>query len=161
MIFQSIVLGFAAFAGYLLAILVLLRAVPDRTVRIVVLAAIAFVPLSITVLILSGLRANLWCFAVSYCFFTLCFLLAFGAIYTSISLRILMDLLRMPAHSIAIDTIVSDYLIEDSFQDRLATIQKNGIANRVGAKFDLTPNGRTLVKWISFVQRLFNITKSG
>ena len=72
-----------------------------------------------------------------------------------------MDLLRMPAHSIAIDTIVSDYLTEDSFQDRLATIQKNGLANRVGAKFDLTPNGRTLVKWISFVQRLFNITKSG
>lgn len=162
MILQSIVLGFTAFAGYFLAVLVLLRAIPDRSaVRVVVLAAVVFVPLSIIVLILAGLKANLWSFAVSYCFFALGFLLAFGAIYKSISLQIMMDLLKMPAHSNAMDAIEREYLTEDSFQDRLAAVQKNGLVNRVGAKFDLTPNGRSLARWIRYVQRLFNITKSG
>lgn len=162
MIPHSIMLGFAAFVFYLLAVLILLRVCPERTaLRVVVLAAVFFAPLSAAALTLSGLEANFWSFTVSYSFFTLCFLMAFGAIYKSISLRMMMDLLKRPGHANDMDVIVKNYLTEDSFQDRLAVVQQNFLVDRTEGWYVLTVKGRAFAGRIRCVQRLFNITKSG
>ncbi len=91
----------------------------------------------------------------------LCFLMAFGGIYKSISLRILLDLLNRPNRCDRYETILNRYVERESYQGRLRILIGDGLATRVPAGFQLTRKGRRIAAAAHALQRLFKIGTSG
>jgi hypothetical protein len=162
MIEAGITQGLLGFVLYLGAVAVLLR-VARRTepALLVVAAALVCCFLTLAVLLGIGLRVNFWEYATSYWFFALCFLMAFGAIYKSISLRILLDLSMKPGRADDYDSMLARYIAEESYQNRLRVIQDKRLAARVGDRFVLTDRGRLVARSVRAIQEVFRITRSG
>ena len=102
-----------------------------------------------------------WPLFASYSLLSLTFLLVFGAVYKSISLRILGDLLQRPERSDDYQGILARYIEEESYRARLSLLVSEGLAEREDAGFRLTPKGWHLAKAVSNLQRFFAIRSSG
>ena len=155
-------LGFLAFLAYFALVLVLLRVNHRRDPAWLVMVALpaAFVAGLVLFVVLER-RFNFWSYATGYSFFSLCFLMAFGAVYKSLSLRILLDLLDKPGRSDSYDNIYKRYLVEDSFQNRLTVIKDKGLVSVSGERYILTARGEALSRRVFALQRLFGISRSG
>jgi hypothetical protein len=154
-------LGVVAFVAYVAVILVLLRIWTSRAGAVVVLAAAALHPSSLAVALLLCFDVAFWTFSATYWCLALLFLMAFGAIYKSISLRILLDLLECPGRSENYDSILNRYVAEESFGHRLGVIQASGFARLEEDGYRLTPKGLRLAKSVRFAQTIFSIERSG
>jgi hypothetical protein len=108
-----------------------------------------------------GRNANFWTVSIVFWFPALLFLMGFGAVYKSISFRILLDLLDRPGRTELYSAILARYVATESFENRLAVMQEHGFAVLTSAGFELTDKGRRLAKVISAMQRLFAIQRSG
>jgi len=102
-----------------------------------------------------------WPLFASYSLLSLTFLLAFGAVYKSISLRILGDLLQRPGRSDDYQGILARYIEEESYRARLSLLLSEGLATREDARLRLTPRGWRLANAVSTLQRFFAIRSSG
>jgi len=154
--------GLLGFALYLGTVSLGLRLWARMEATFLVLAAtgVDFF-LTLAVLLVFGQSVNFWAFAVSYSFFVLCFLMAFGALYKSISLRILHDLSKKVGRAEIYDAVLGRYIAEESFQNRLIVILRNGLAVRVGDCFALTERGHSIAASMRAVQKAFGIMHSG
>ena len=108
-----------------------------------------------------GRNVNFWVVSIVFWFPTLAFLMGFGAVYKSISLRILLDLLLRPGHAEAYSAILARYVAAESFESRLDVMLKNDFAVLTSAGYSLTDKGRRLAGMVSTLQRLFAIQRSG
>lgn len=155
-------LGFLAFLAYLALVLVLLRVNHRRDPAWLVLIAlpVAFAA-AMSLFVALDCRFNFWSFATGYSFFSLCFLMAFGAVYKSLSLRILLDLLDKPDRSDSYDNIYKRYLVEDSFHNRLTVIRDKGLVTTSGDRYLLSARGEALSSRVLALQRLLGISRSG
>ena len=162
MIEDSILQGILAFVLYMDGAAFALRAFRRSEPALVVigLGYVVFL-LPIPALLLAGQSINLWAFAVSYWFFVVSFLVIFGALYKSISLRILRDLLEKPGLSERCDVILARYIVEESYQSRLEVIQKRGLAIRKDDGYALTERGHRIARLVRAVQTVFGIRRSG
>lgn len=162
MIQIGILQGLFGFALYLVAVALSLRIAPRVGPALLVIAVTFPIWLvALTALLSMGMRANFWTYTTSYWFFALCFLMAFGAVYKSISLRILLDLSQKPGRSDSYSSVLARYIVEESYQNRLIVIQDKRLATRTGNGFVLTQRGRRVVRLIRAVQHVFGITRSG
>ncbi|MBI2770760.1 MAG: hypothetical protein HYX47_14130 [Burkholderiales bacterium] len=154
--------GIVAFGAYVLLVLAALRLAPRVEPALVAVAA-AFVACIAALPALSVLAPgfNFWVYLVSYWFLATCFLMAFGAVYKSLSLRILADLLARPGRSDDYQDIFSRYLVEDSYQNRLSVIRDKGLVTVTGGSYELAEPGRRLARRVQKVQLWFGITRSG
>jgi hypothetical protein len=153
--------GAVAFLAYLISVAALLRRSEGSPAKTAILMALALYP---PALLLAGValgRAPFWAFSASYWFLTLCFLMVFGAVYKSLSLRMLLDLLEAPGRSSAKDELFARYIRDVSYRHRLEVIQESGFATRTGEGFTLTERGRGLARIIATLQRAFAIERSG
>ncbi len=154
--------GVVCFVFYVLAVLVVLRV--DRTrepaLLVVVLAAVVGVAGPVVFAWL-GPAFNAWVLLASYSFLTLGFLVGFGAVYKSLSLRILLRLLDTPGRTGSYQAIFDAYLIEDSYQNRLSVIVDKGLVDLQDGQLSLTARGRVLAQRVRAIQRAFGITHSG
>ncbi len=154
--------GLVTFIVYVVAIATLLRAFPQWGPSTVVVGLAVFLTFTAPVILfVLGRPVNIWAFLCSYFFFTLCFLMAFGALFKSVSLRMLSDLANKPGRSESYDRLFGDYVTGDSFADRLAIAQNKQFALKEGSRYRLTERGRVLATNVRNVQRLFGITRSG
>jgi hypothetical protein len=111
---------------------------------------------------LSGGEALLfWPFSATYAFLSLSFLLAFGAVYKSVSLRILADLLSRPGRADRYDTVVSRYLVAESYRGRVEILTDQGFATRGPAGLRLTRKGWRLAHGVRAIQTAWKIERSG
>jgi hypothetical protein len=154
--------GIGGFVGYLSAVAIVLRVPwafsPARSVIGVALLVYAAV---LAVAAVFGHNANFWTVSIVFWFATLLFLMAFGALYKSVSLRILLYLLGRPGHIGLYSAILDRYVTVESFESRLAVMQKNGFAVLTPAGYALTDKGRRLVGLVGALHRLFAIEQSG
>jgi len=127
---------------------------------IVAIAAVALWVLSLAALLAAGQELNFWAFSTSYWFLALCFLMAFGAIYKSISLRIVAHLLECPNQGETYAK-VKRLVLEESYQERLGIIVAKRYADRTGDRFLLTAKGSYIARWARFLQTIFLIARSG
>lgn len=159
---EGLLHGALAFAAYVVAVLVLLRlARRTEPALVTVAAAFGICLLALPVFVLAGQRLNLWVYLVSYWFLATSFLMAFGAVYKSLSLRILMDLLDKPGRSDDYQDIFSRYLVQDSYQNRLGVIVDKGLVTLHGGRYELSERGHRLARNVRAVQLWFGITRSG
>jgi hypothetical protein len=162
MIVLGIVQGLIGFVIYFGAISLALRIARRIEPALLVVAAtfvIFFVALALLIAI--GQRINFWVFGASYWFFALSFLVAFGSIYKSVSLRILSDLSREPGRSCLYDDVLARYIAQESYKNRLMVIEDKRLATRSGTLYTLTNRGRKVAATARAIQEVFGITHSG
>jgi hypothetical protein len=159
---SALVAGTAGFIVYVLGTAVVLRLAPGAAPsRTVVTLAVTVGVATLVVAAATVPAVAVWPLVASYSFLSLVFLLAFGAVYKSISLRILGDLLGRPGRRDTYDAILSRYIENESYRTRLALLVTEGLARREPAGFTLTARGQRLARAASTVQRLFHIGASG
>ena len=154
--------GLYGFVLYFVAVAVLLRLLRGVGPVSIVLGSVLPVGIVALALFLGlGQHVNFWAYAASYCFFVLVLLMAFGAIYKSISLQILLDLARKPERTDSYENVLRCYIAEESFHDRLAVIERQQFATRLGDGFALTRRGWRVAKSLQSIQKLYRIARSG
>ncbi len=128
---------------------------------LVVLCAIFFGGLGLGGLIFFANAVNIWTYTITYSCLMLIFLMGFGAIYKSLSLRILLDLSKQPDMTDSYARIYNAYLINDSFLNRLEVIKAQKFATENDHHFLLTARGRAISYRLRSIQQLFGIKNSG
>ena len=83
--------------------------------------------------------------------------MGFGAVYKSISLRILLRLLERPGHAEDYAAVLARYVTDESFESRLKVMEAYGFAQFTPGGYALTEKGRRLAQTIDWLQRLFAI----
>jgi hypothetical protein len=158
---DSFIAGLAGFMTYLLCACWLLRIWPGKPAQVVINLAVAAYPAVLLVAILLGGRISFWIYSAIYSSLTLIFLMAFGAIYKSISLRILLDLYNSPNRAERYDAILNRLVQEESFGARLDVMQSSGFVRRVGDRYVLQDKGDRLARRVRALQDVFGIERSG
>ena len=157
----SLVAATLGFASYLGVSMVLLRRSSASPAAVVTLAALAMYPATLAVTLLLGRTVAFWPFSAAYWFLSLVFLMVFGAVYKSISLRILLDLLERPGRSDNYAGVMQRYVNEESFKRRLLVMLDAGLTARDADGFQLTEKGRRISSVVRRVQAVFAIETSG
>ena len=158
----DVAFGIGGFLFYLAAVAVVLRlpwALPPARAAIGI-ALLAYAA-AVAAAAVFGRNANFWSVSIVFWFATLLFLMAFGALYKSVSLRILLDLLGRPGHAGLYSAILARYVAAESFESRLTVMQENGFAVATPAGYALTDKGRRLARVVGALHRLFAIERSG
>ena len=154
--------GVCGFAAYVVLIACLLRLLQRKTPTLVVITTSILVYMAVLAFaMLSGGVVMFWHLSATYWFLVLCFLMVFGAVYKSISLCILFDLLNKPARSELYACILERYIEQESYISRLQVMISNRLAVKLPAGFQLTAKGRRIAAIIYTIQQAFNIQRSG
>jgi hypothetical protein len=154
--------GILAALCYIGAVTFVLRLVPRADPVLLVLGAPVVVYFTaLFVLAVAGAPVGFWPYSVSYWFCVLSFIVFFGAIYKSISLRILLDLLKRPERRDSYQRVLETYVVRESYQNRLEVVQAKSLAKRIDNSFVLTGRGRRIASLIDRLQRAFAIERSG
>jgi len=162
MIATGIIQGIIAFFGYTALLLLLLRVFHKVEATFVVLLAALFIfPVALASFVALAPSVNLWVFSTSYWFLVLSFLMGFGAIYKSLSLRMLLTLLETPTHEKSAESFRKEYIFGDSFNNRLQLMVDQGLAERTDDKLSLTIRGASWANRLVTLQRVFGIMRSG
>lgn len=161
-IWAELPIGLAGFVIYLGTIALALRQSWARSpAGIVTGAALLVYVIVIAAATLFDRGANFWLLSIFFWFPTVVVLMIFGAVYKSISLRILMYLLGRPAHTELYSAVLARYVEAESFERRLDVMLEAGFATLTPEGYALTDNGRRLTRGLSAVQKLFAIKRSG
>jgi hypothetical protein len=110
---------------------------------------------------LTELRHSFWSMSISYWFGSLCFLMVFGAIYKSVSLKLMLDLLDIPKRRLLERDLLVGYIKGSTFEDRLVVALESGFAERLPEGYLLLPKGRRVARIVRGLQRAFAIDRSG
>jgi hypothetical protein len=159
---EGILAGGVGFLAYLALVSVLLRLSDRRSPAAIVMVAsvLGYVGTLVIDLLLGG-PVRFWSMSATYWFLSLSFLMVFGAIYKSISLRILLHLLNQPGRSDRYQAVLDRYVKEESYQRRLEVMVANGLATRESLGLQLTTRGHRIASLARAVQVLANIRRSG
>lgn len=95
-----------------------------------------------------------------FCFGVMSYVYVFGAVYKSISLRILLDLASRPRRTIELSEI-SDRQIPDIFVERSAILIEGGLVTDDEGRYRTTPAGQRLTTRVALIRRLFGIGDTG
>jgi hypothetical protein len=145
-----------------LAVVFILLRVARRSPALIVTVSAALVYVAVLV-VSSAFPARLafWPFSAAYGFLTLSLLMVFGALYKSVSLRMLGDLSKVPGHALPEQELLARYIEEDSFGRRVAILLDQGHAERTADGLGLSIKGRRVAAAVHRLQRAFAIRASG
>jgi hypothetical protein len=101
-----------------------------------------------------------WNAASIFGFGVMGYVFAFGAVYKSVSLEILLEVAQRPGHAAPLSDIV-DRLAPDIFRGRAEILVSGGQAERTGGSFVATMAGRTLAARVARIRRKFVVGDSG
>jgi hypothetical protein len=146
---------------WLALVLVLLRA-SKRSPALIVIGCAALVYIALLAASSAMPRPlAFWPFSATYGFLTLCLLMLFGALYKSVSLRMLGDLSKAAGHALPERELLGRYIEEDSFGRRVAILLQQGHAERSAEGLELANKGRRMAAGIHRLQQAFAIRASG
>ena len=114
-----------------------------------VVLGIAFVP-----------QFRYWNAASVFSFGVMSYIFAFGAVYKSVSLEILLDVSARPAREVPLRDIV-EQKVPGIFRGRTDILVDSGLAERTGSSFVATAAGRKLADRIARLRRAFAIGDTG
>lgn len=159
---EAIIWGVCGFGFYVTTCLVALRLCRRQTPTALV---IGLAPAGGIVSCIIGLifdeTLKFWGVFATYCFLTICFLMAFGAVYKSISIRMLAELNASHGGRMTMSQLLDGYVQGDSFPHRIQILYDHGFVSPGESALHLTPKGATFARRIMKVQRVFGITESG
>ena len=101
-----------------------------------------------------------WNAASVFSFGVMSYVFAFGAVYKSVSLEILLNVAERPARLVPLSDIV-ERQVPGIFRGRTKILVDSGLAERTGSSFLATAAGRKLAGRIARLRRLFAIGDTG
>lgn len=101
-----------------------------------------------------------WNAASIFSFGVMSYVFAFGAVYKSVSLEILLALAKQPGHETSLSEIV-EHQIPDIFRGRTGILVEAGLAENIGSTFEATAAGRKLAGRITRLRRIYAIGDTG
>jgi len=101
-----------------------------------------------------------WNAASIFSFGVMSYIFAFGAVYKSVSLEILLDVAERPAREVPLSDIV-ERQIPDIFRGRTNILVDSGLAERTDSVFVATAAGSRLAGRIARLRRTFAIGDTG
>ena len=150
------------FALYAAAVLAGIRGMPQRSPAVIAVgSAILLTAAAFPMATLAPIAGNFWRDLAVFCFLAICYLMIFGAVYKSVSLRMMLDLLRAPAQRMSAEELFRRSINSESFQARIQVMIAQGLATQSAAGFALTPKGRGIARGTRMLQCLFGIQTSG
>jgi hypothetical protein len=157
---EAFVFGAAGALVWLAVVLVLLR-ISKRSPALIVVASAGVVYVALLAFSPAIFhRLAFWPFSAAYGFLTLCVLMLFGALYKSVSLRMLGDLSKTAGHALPEQELLARY-IEEDFGRRVAILLDQGHAKRSAEGLALSSKGRRIAAAIARLQQAFAIRASG
>jgi hypothetical protein len=136
-----------------------IRASRISPVLILAIAAVVAHLISVLTGIVLTPAFHYWYAASIFAFGAMAYIFAFGSVYKSISLQILLGLTRHPG-GVPLSAIV-DGQIPEIFRERAGILVEGGLVVRDGASFAATEPGQKLAGRIAKVRRLFAIGETG
>jgi len=127
---------------------------------LLVLAAVIAHGLSVALGAMSVAQFQYWNAASIFGFGVMSYVFAFGAVYKSVSLEILLDVAQRPEHRAPLADIV-DRLVPDIFRRRADILVDGGQVERIGASFAVTTKGRAFAGKLARIRRAFAVGDSG
>jgi hypothetical protein len=101
-----------------------------------------------------------WNAASIFSFGVMSYIFAFGAVYKSVSLEILLEVTELPAREAPLSDIV-ERQVPGIFRGRTNILVDSGLAERTGSGFVATAAGRKLAGRIARLRRVFAIGDTG
>jgi hypothetical protein len=101
-----------------------------------------------------------WPFAAAYVFLFAVHLVAFGALYKSVSLVMLCHMAERPGHSATIGELVQN-VVEPTFAERADILVSAGLVATADGAYAITSTGAAMAARLSAVQNLFAIARPG
>ena len=101
-----------------------------------------------------------WSAASIFSFGVMSYIFAFGAVYKSVSLEILLDVAERPARQVPLSDIV-ERQVPGIFRGRTKILVDSGLAERTDSFFVATAAGRKLAGRIARLRRAFAIGDTG
>lgn len=151
------------FAVFLITILVGLRQLKTMSPALFVCGSAVLVYLA--ALFLANFRPwqiHFFSFSALYWFLTLSLLMFFGAVYKSISLRIMLHLLNQRDKADGYDAILENYIKNQSYLQRVTILlEKKMLEEPQPGEFRLTSKGRLVARRLAWIQTVFAIKDSG
>jgi hypothetical protein len=155
-------LAAAGFVFYVAVLATALRLGRGTSPAVVVIAAALLAYVAMLMAATGFNRSvNFWVTSTLFWFPTMIVLMGFGALYKSVSLRILLDLLARPGHAEPYSAILQRYIAAESFENRLTVILESKWAIPTSAGYALTARGRRAASIVAALQGMFAIRRSG
>lgn len=132
------------------------RAWPLGAVTLLAIAAVASHGLGVTLGIFAVPQFQYWDAASVFGFFVMAYVFAFGAVYKSVSLEILLGLVDRPGRAAPLSEIVEKQ-VPDLFRGRIENLVDSGLVEPDGPRFMATPAGRNMARHIGRLRRAFGI----
>jgi hypothetical protein len=133
---------------------------PTPPAILLALAAIIAHGLSVALGAISVAQFQYWNAASIFGFGVMGYVFAFGAVYKSVSLEILLDVAQRPGHTAPLADIV-DRLAPDIFRRRAEILVDGGQVERTGSSFAVTTAGRASAGRLARIRRAFAVGDSG
>lgn len=155
------VAGFLAGLAYVGCVALVLRRGRGSPAGVAIILAVGGYLVLLAVVLVAGVAASFWALSICYWFVAVSFLMLFGAVYKSISLRMIIDLYERPDRSAPEDAVRAGYVEADSFESRLAVMVQSGFVREVAGGYVLLPKGRRVAEAAAVLQKAFAIERSG
>jgi hypothetical protein len=101
-----------------------------------------------------------WDAASIFAFSVAAYVFAFGAVYKSVSLDILLDLVSRPERTAPLSEI-ADRQVSNLFQGRIKILVDSGLVEQTNSHFAASAAGRTMAGRIGRLRRIFGIGDTG
>ena len=105
-------------------------------------------------------RFQYWSAASIFSFGVMSYIFAFGAVYKSVSLEMLLDIAMQPGRGVPLSDII-EHQVPGIFNGRTRILIHSGLAERIGPLVATTPTGRKFADRIVRLRRAFAIGDSG
>ncbi|AMA58838.1 hypothetical protein BCCGELA001_22885 [Bradyrhizobium sp. CCGE-LA001] len=129
---------------------------PLSSVVLLAVAAVVAHGFGVALGILVVPQFQYWDAASIFGFCVMAYVFAFGAVYRSVSLSILLSLVGRPERSAPLAEIVARQ-VPDLFRERTKALVDGGLVERVDTNFVATAAGRTMAGRVGRLRRAFGI----
>lgn len=161
MMTASFLSGGLAVTAFLVLVQLAARLAPKAAPVAVYFGTGMAVHLGATAIAAASLPAfSYWHAAALYWFGFMAYLFVFGAIYKSISLKILRALWQAPGHALAVAEITGGVVLP-SFTDRVQVLLDGGLIEATPEGYRITAQGQKIAGRIAAVHRFFGIDRCG
>jgi hypothetical protein len=133
---------------------------PIAPVSVLAIAAVVSHVASVLLGVATLVQFQYWDTASLFGFGVMLYVFAFGAVYKSVSLEILLDLEQRPGHSALLADIV-DHKVPEIFRGRTDILVSGGHVEHAGPSFAVTAAGRAISARIAQMRRAFAIGDTG
>jgi len=159
---NAYLLGILAVAIFVCWLVVAIKILQIRAyLTLLTLSSILIYLLITSVVYVANIDLLFWSFTAIYWFLVMTYFFVFFGFLKSISVRTLLNLLRVRDNTLDYKFIYEEYVVKDSYTKRIEILLKRDTVFMEQGKLLLTKKGKKFISLYAKVQKIFMIEQSG